>query len=107
MKNKILGACFVLLMSTLTAGVAFATQSTISVTGGGTLTYTYTNSTGACEGRNGRSMIYYDITYFSGFSYKNTAGTVTQFPGSSVETVANSGCGPSQLPPIRSFLLPR
>lgn len=99
MKKTILPACFALFVSMLSTGVAFATQNTISVTGGGTLTYTYTNSTGACEGRNGRSMVYYDITYFSGFSYKNPSGGVTQFPGATAETIANSYCGPSEVIP--------
>jgi hypothetical protein len=99
MKKTTSHASLALLVSLLTAGTALATQNTVSVSGGGTLTYTYTNSTGSCEGRNGRSMVYYDITNFSDFSYTNPSGGVTQFPGATAQTIANSQCFPSKVTP--------
>jgi len=99
MRVAIANGCLVLLTFALTSSAAFATQATVSVSGGGTLTYTYTTQQGSCETTHGRgTLIYYDITYYTGFSYTSTSGGVTPLSGT-VKTVALSGCGPSSVTP--------
>jgi hypothetical protein len=77
MKKTILNACLVLLMFTLTAGVALATQfgpytRTIPA-GTGTLTYTVSYTVTDCN-RSG-SLEY--SSYYDDFSYKSASGLVT------------------------------
>ncbi len=93
MKNVFFFACLVLQMVALTTALGSATQTTIAVTGGGSLTYTYLTHTASCQGHNGRSTIYHSvITTFSGFSYDSASGVVTNLPGSGT-AIQNSGCG--------------
>ncbi len=92
MRKTVFHACVVLQMLSLITGVTFATQTTIAVTGGGSLTYTDSTYTASCQGHNGRSTIYYSVTSFSGFSYDSPSGVVTNLPGSG-SAIQNSGCG--------------
>lgn len=79
-------------MFSVMTGITFATQTTIAVTGGGSLTYTNSTVTDACQGHNGRSTIFYSVTTFSSFSYHSPTGVVTNLPGSGL-AIQNSGCG--------------
>lgn len=101
MKKTILYACYALLTLTFTGSVAFGqTPMTISVSGGGKLTYLFTNEAETCYqgGVINYSDYVYGGPYSNAFSYTDVAGNTTNYPDAQIIYVASPGG--ASCPPI-------
>jgi uncharacterized membrane protein len=112
MKRTILQSCIALLMFALTGRVALGqTPITISVAGGGTFTYLYTNEPETCYqgGTINYSDYLYGGSYPNAFAYKSVGGQTTNFATTQllwVDSPGGSSCPPNAWNPASSITLP-